>query len=273
MQNLCCEVNLMKRKPLFAVLLGLLIVGVTTGRAAAYQGLGWAKYTTTVSYLGSSARVDETIFLYGEYPLIAAGTEQTLIISSFTGIDNEPLCHLSSGCFMSRNKRLTVSQISGPTNVEYELWWVGDNDGSGIPSKYASLINNAVDYMISKIASAIPYADLVIDFVKLLTRQDYSQSGPQLITNPSFSRYIGNHITGGMILRVKPTDTGRLRSGTYDYRIRAYSRTEIWFYEHSSWVFGKDIKSRTDIQPLGTSKYVKTISVSRDYTLTLVKNW
>ncbi len=262
----------MKRKPLFAVLLGLLIVGVTAGSAAAYQGLGWAKYTTTVSYLGSSARVDETIFLYGEYPRIAAGTEQTFIVSSVTGIDNEPLCQMDSGCFVSRNKRLTVSKVSGPTEVQYKLWWVGDNDGSGIPSRYASLINNAVDYMISKIASAIPYADLIIDFVKLLTRKDYS-TGAVLITDSSFSRYLGNHITGGMVLEVKPTDTGMLAPGTYSYRIRAYSRTEIWFYEHSSWVFGKNIKSRTDIQPLGTLKYIKTISVSRDYTLTIVKNW
>ncbi|NJE42649.1 hypothetical protein [Thermococcus sp. GR6] len=210
---------------------------------------------------------------YGEYPRISAGTQQTLIVSSFTGIDNEPLCHLSSGCFISKNKRLTVSQISGPTNVEYELWWVGDNDGSGIPSRYASLINGVVGYMIDKIASNIPYADLVIDFIKLLTRQDYSQSGPQLITDPSFSRYIGNHITGGMILRVKPTDTGRLGQGTYSYRIRAYSRTEIWFYEHSSWVFSKGIKGELNMQPLGISKYIKTISVSREYTLTVIKNW
>jgi len=187
----------LKWKPLFAILLGLLMLGGITPNVSAYQDLGSNQYTTTASYYGSSARVDEMIFLYGEYPRIPAGTQQTLMISSFTGIDNEPLCHLSSGCFVPENKRLAVYQVSGPTKVEYELWWVGDNDGSGIPSNYASLINAAVDCMIDKIASYIPYADLVIDFIKLLTRQDYSQSGPQLITDSSFSRYIGDHITGG----------------------------------------------------------------------------
>jgi len=260
-------------RPLMAVLLGLLLLGTVAKTVGAYQGLGWNKYTTTVSYLGSGARVDETIFLYGEYPRISAGAHQTLIISSFTGIDNEPLCHLSSGCFISKNKRLIVSQVSGPTGVEYELWWVGDNDGSGIPPNYAPLINGVIEYMTDKIASYIPYADLVIDFVRLLTRQDYSQSGPQLITSSSFSRYIGNHITGGMVLRVKPIDTGGLRPGTYRYIIRAYSRTEIWFYEHSGGVFGENIKDGVNVRPLGVSRYVRTVSVSRDYTLTVVKNW
>jgi len=263
----------MKWRPLFAILLGLLMLGVITKNVSAYRELGWNQYTTTASYFTSSARVDETIFLYGEYPRISAGDPQTLIISSFTGIDNEPLCHLSSGCFVPKNKRLTVYQVSGPTDVEYELWWVGDNDGSGVPSKHAALINGAVDYMIDKIADYIPYADLVIDLVKLLTRQDYSESGRQLITNPSFSRDIGDHVTGGMIIRVRPTDTGELEPGEYTYKIGASSRTEIWFYEHSSWVFGKDTKGELSLQPLDTSKYIKTISVNEDYTLTVVKNW
>lgn len=272
-------VNPLKWKPLFTILLGLLMLGGITKNVGAYQDLGSNTYTTTVSYFTSSARVDEMIFLYGESPRILAGTQQTLIISSFTGIDNEPLCHLSSGCFVPRNKYITVYQVqdSGPTDVEYELWWVGDNDGSGVPSEYAALINAAVDYMIDKIADYIPYADLVIDFVKLLTRQDYSESGPQLITSPSFSRYIGDHVTGGMIIRVKPTDTGELEPGEYTYRIGTLSRTEIWFYEHSSWVLGEDIKEELGLQPspqpLDTSKYIGAISVSREYTLTVVKNW
>lgn len=265
----------MQCRHLLVIIFGLLLVGAVAKNTSAYQGLGWNKYTTTVSYYSSSARVDETVFLYGEYPHIIGGAQQTLMISSFTGIDNEPFCQLSSGCFVPQNKRLTISQISGPTDVEYELWWVGDNDGSGIPSRYASLINGVVDYMVNKISSYIPYVDLVIDSVKLLTRQDYSQSGPELITNPAFSRYIGNHMTGGMLLRVKPTSTYMLESGNHTYRIRAYSRTEIWFYEHSSWPFSKDIKEGTKIQPLGTSKYVRTISTSQSYTLTVtvIKNW
>ena len=260
------------KRPL-ALVVGLLIIGVMGESAGAYSNIDWNKYTTTVSYYSSSARVDETVFLYGEYPKISAGAQQTLIISSFTGIDNEPLCHLSSGCFMPRNKRISVFQVAGPTNVEYELWWVGDNDGNGIPSNYASLINGAVEYMINKIASNIPYADLVIDAVKLLTRYDYSQSGPQLIISPSFSRSIGNHITGGMILRVKPTDTGKLPSGTYTYRIKARSTTSIWFNGHSSWVFSKNGEITNKVSPMSTSVYIKTVSISETYTLTVVKNW
>jgi len=79
-----------------------------------------------------------------------------------------------------------------------------------------------------------------------------------------------------MILRIKPTDTGKLKPGTYSYTIRAYSRTEIWFYKHSSWVFGKGAKDELNLrrpQPFDILKYIKTISVSREYTLTVVKNW
>lgn len=124
------------------------------------------------------------------------------------------------------------------------------------------------------IEDTIPYSNTIIDSVRLLTRHDYGHDNSWgLVLGSSFSRYIGDHITGGMVLWVHPTETTKLGSdddNRYTYRIRVRSTTEIWFSQHSSWVFGKDKKETDMINPLDGFSYVRTVPVQDEYTLTVI---
>lgn len=262
----------MKWKSLFVLLLGLIAIGSTIGNVEAYEDLGFNRAIKTVSDWPESARVDEMVFLYGEYPVIYAGSPQTLSIGSFTGINNEPACGWSGGCFIPKNKKIEISQEAGPTGVEYSVWWVGaDSGNNNVPDKVEDIINGLMKWMFEIIIEKIPYASDVVNLVKLFTKEDHT-STPIIVMNTRASFNIGDFHTGAVVLHVRPTDTGKLERGKmYDYTIKVSSTTQIWFYQRSSWTFREYNSGKVHIIPdFSSAKYVSTVSVATTYTLKVI---
>ena len=262
-----------KGKSLFAVLLGLLVV--CAAQVSAYNH--W--HVGPVSTSGTHG--DEYIAITGSDPIQGDGNDpsQTIVVSSTTPTEDQTLCLLSGGCYIPRNKRISLqaeplSSEAANAYVEFQLVEIITNDGTE-QSTYQFLADVAADLLWNAIKDHVPGSWISEDLVKLFK---------DLSSHPYIQRYgensiqegIGDVPTGGAIFKVTVKNRDRLPPGTYYYSITATSTTDIYYYSHQSWIFGinkpKGIDRTDPITPMDYSYKVETLRKTIGYELKYIKN-
>ncbi|WP_457751954.1 hypothetical protein [Thermococcus sp.] len=262
----------MKWRLVIGILLGLLIVGTSQVTAYNYWHVG------PVSASGSHGK--EYIVISGSDPIQGDGYDpyQTIIVSSSTPTEDQKLCLLSGGCYIPKNKRISLkaeplSEDAAKAYIAFELVEIDTNNGNE-ESVYQQLLDFATNLLWNAIEDTVPgswIAKSLVESFKDVSSHPFIQQYGQ----NNIHEGIGDVTTGGAIFRVIVQNRDRLGPGTYYYEIIATSTTDIYYYSHQSWIFGiknpKEIEKSYPVKPLDYSYKVESVSVSIEYALKYVK--